>query len=113
EPRTSPLRHALAAAAAGGVLRRGLEAAESALDVEQRGLAALPPEEARRQGDRVSRLLLVANDGAERFYRRVEHVVVAHAPRVLPCIIECDSGTLGALLYGPAATAQLVLGDHK
>jgi hypothetical protein len=112
-PLTDPLRRALATAAAGGFLRRGLEAAESALDVERRGLAALPPEEARRHGDRVSRLLLVTNDGAERFYRRVEHVVVAHAPRVLPCVIECDSATLGALLYGPTATAKLVLADHK
>jgi hypothetical protein len=95
------------------MLLRGLEAAERALDAEQRGLAALPAAEARRHGSRVSRLLLVANDGAERLYRRIEHLVIAHAPRVLPCIVACDSASLGALLYGPGETAKLVLAEHK
>ncbi len=112
-PLTHALRRALRTAASGGMLRRGLEAAERALDAERRGLAALPREEARRHGGRVSRLLLVANDGAERFYRRVEHLVVAHAPRVLPCIVACDSASLGALVFGPGETAKLVLVEHK
>jgi hypothetical protein len=112
-PLTAALRHALGAAATSGLLRRGLEAAGAALDAERRGLAALPPDEARRQGARVSRLLLVANDGAERFYRRVERLVVTHAPRVLACVVDCDSATLGALLYDRDALAKLVLAEHK
>ena len=112
-PLTHALRRALRASASSGMVRRGLEAAESALDVEQRGLDALPAEEALRHGGRVSRLLLVANDGAERFNRRVERLVVLHAPRVLPCIIECDSPSLGALLYGPGEVAKVVLAERK
>jgi len=112
-PLTHALRRALRTAASDGMLLRGLEAAERALDAEQRGLAALPAAEARRHGGRVLRLLLVANDGAERLYRRVEHLVIAHAPRVLPCIVACDSASLGALLYGPGETAKLVLAEHK
>ncbi len=111
-PLTHALRRALRAAAAEGVLRRGLESAESALDAEQRGLAALPAAEAARHGERVSRLVLIANDGAERFYRRVEHLIVAHAPRVLPCVVDCDSPSLGALLYGPGEVVKLVLVEH-
>jgi hypothetical protein len=107
------LRRTLADPGVTRLLRRGLEAAEGALAAERRGLGALPPAEARRQGARVSRLLLLANDGAERFYRQVERLVAAHAPRVLACVVDCDSATLGALLYGRDAVAKLVLAEHK
>jgi len=112
-PLTDVLCDALRSARMNGNLVRGLEATERTLDVEQRGLAALPAGEAERHGKRVSRLLLVANDGAARLYRRVERLVVSHAPRVLPCIVDCDSATLGTLLYGPGETAKLVLAEHK
>jgi hypothetical protein len=112
-PLTHALRRALRTAMSGGMVRRGLEAAESALEGERRGLDALPAEEALRHGGRVSRLLLVANDGAERFYRRVERLVVLHAPRVHPCVIECDSPSLGALLYGPGEVTKVVLVERK
>jgi hypothetical protein len=112
-PLTDALARALAVAAAGGVLRRGLEAAASALDAERRGLAARPTEEAERRGARVSRLLLITNDGAERFYRQVERLVIAHAPRVLTCLVDCDAATLGRLLYDPEAVAKVILIEHK
>jgi hypothetical protein len=112
-PLTDALARALGAAASGGVLRRGLEAAESALDAERRGLAARPPEEAERRGARVSRLLLVTNDGAERFYRQVERLIITHAPRVLACLVDCDAATLGKLLYGDEAVAKLLLVERK
>lgn len=112
-PLSPALRAALMAPATVVRLRRGLEAAEAALAAEERGLAALPKAEAERRGDRVSRLLLVSNDGAERFYRRVEHVVLAHASRVLPCVIDADSATLGGLLYGEGAVAKLLLTERK
>jgi len=84
-----------------------------ALEAEQRGLAALDPEMAGRQGQRVSRLLLITNDGAERFYRQVERLALTHAPRLLVCVVECDSQVLGTLLYGEDAVAKLVLTTHK
>jgi hypothetical protein len=112
-PLSDALRRVLADPDVTRLLRRGLEAAESALAAERRGLSALPPAEARRHGARVSRLLLLANDGAERFYRQVERLVAAHAPRVLACVVDCDSATLGALLYDRDAIAKLVLAEHK
>ena len=112
-PFTEALRGTLREAAAGGLLRRGLEDAESALAAERRGLDALPPGEGGRHRARVSRLLVVANDGAERFYRHVEGLVVQHAGRVLACMVECDSTAFGAAIYGPGAVAKLVLTDHK
>jgi hypothetical protein len=112
-PFTDALRDALRAAAGDGLLRRGLEDAESALAAEQRGLDALPITEARRHGARVSRLIVVANDGAERFYRQVERLVTQHAGRVLACMVECDSSAFGAAIYGAGAVAKLVLAEHK
>lgn len=112
-PLSDALRRALGTPATARLLRRGLEAAEGALAAERRGLAALPPAEAQRQGGRVSRLVLVASDGAERFYRQVERLVAAHAPRVLACVVDCDSATLGGLLYEDDAMAKLVLAEHK
>ena len=112
-PFTDALRDALCEAAVGGLLRRGLEDAESALAAERRGLDALPPGAAGRQRARVSRLLVVANDGAERFYRHLETLVAQHAGRVLACMVECDSTAFGAAIYGPGAVAKLVLADHK
>ena len=110
---TETLRAALRMPTTAVVLQRGLEAAEATLAAEQRGFAALPPAVARRQGERVSRVLLVTNDGAERFYRQVERLAVTHAPRVLVCLVDCDSATLGGLLYGSDAVAKLVLTGHK
>lgn len=112
-PLSPALRAALTAPATLPRLQRGLEAAEATLAAEQRGFAALPPGEAGRRGDRVSRLLLVSNDGAERFYRRVEHVVLAHASRVLACVVDADCAVLGGLLYGNGAVAKSLLTERK
>jgi hypothetical protein len=112
-PLTESLRAVLQAPPTAGLLQRGLEAATATLAAGQRGLDALPPAVTDRQGQRVSRLLLVTNDGAERFYRQVERLALTHAPRVLVCVIDCDSLVLGTLLYGPDAVAKLVLTGHK
>jgi hypothetical protein len=70
-----------------------------------------------RQGRRVSRVLLVTNDGAQRFYRQVERLAVMHAPRVLVCVLECESPVLGELLHGSSGgsdgVVKLVLTGHK
>lgn len=110
---TALLRSALAELGARGLLERGLETAEAALAAERRGLAALPDEVRARQGQRVSRVLVVSDDGAERFYRNVERVVLAHAPRVLVCRLGCTSAELGALACGAGEVAKLVLTSRK
>lgn len=108
-PLTEPLRSVLQAPVTAGMLQRGLEAAVATLAAEQRGLDALPP----GQGRRVSRVLLVTNDGAERFYRQVERLALTYAPRVLVCMVDCDSSELGRILCGSDAVAKLVLTGHK
>lgn len=112
-PLDASLRRALQSPKTAHHLVRGLEAAAAVLVAEQKGLAALDEDVARRQGQRISRLLLVTNDGAERFYRQVERLALAHAPRVVVCLVDCDSGVLGELLYGADAVTKLVLTAHK
>ena len=112
-PLTDPLRRALPEARDAGLLVRGLEAAASVLAAERRGLQTLPAIEAARHGVRVSRLLMVTNDGAERFYRQVERLGSTHAPRVLTIVLDCDAAMLGDLVYGAGAAVKLVLAGHK
>lgn len=109
-PLTAELRAALGNPVLRGALVRGLETVESALAAEARGLAASP---AAAPEPRVSRVLLAANDGAERLYRQVERLSRTHAPRVLVCLVDAPSAELGAVIFGPGATAKVVLTGHK
>jgi hypothetical protein len=104
--RTAALDAALVRARGTGRLRRGLDDAVTALDAQRKGL--LPGQDVR-----VSRLLVCADDGAERFYRTVERTVRAHAPRVLAVVLDADGATLGRLLMGAEATVRCVLVEHK
>src|SRR5512147_1552189 len=112
-PLSASVRAALAALGARGLVERGLEAADAALGAERRGLEALAEEVRARQGQRVSRVLVVSDDGAERFYRNVERLALAHAPRVLVCRVGCTSADLGSIVFGPGEVAKLVLTSHK
>lgn len=103
---TPALGAALVRARELGYVRRGLEAVADALDAQRAGL--LPGQDVR-----VSRLLVCADDGAERFYRGVERELRDHAPRVLGCVLDADGAALGRLMYGAGATAKLVLVEHK
>jgi hypothetical protein len=94
-------------------ITRGLESAERALDAEARGLDAADRNAGTTRGARISRLLLLANDGAERFYRHVESLLARHAERAIAVRLDVDSATLGARVFGPGAVAKLVMLDHK
>jgi hypothetical protein len=107
------LAAALESAFSAGRVVRGLEGAREALAAEDRGLRHVDRRTGVERGERVSRLLLLADDGAERFYRHVEGLVRQHRPRVLALRTEADERTLGALLFGPEQRARLVLLAHK
>ena len=110
---TPSLGDALKSAHTAGQVVRGLELAENRLAREQRGLSIADKKIGHGRGERVSRLLLLADDGAERFYRNVEALLRRHSPRVLAVLLESDSTTLGELLYGPGSLARLLLLEHK
>jgi hypothetical protein len=109
-PLTPELRAMLGTPVIRAAFVRGLEGAEATLAAEARGLAAAPgavPE------PRVSRLLLAANDGAERLYRQLERLVRIHAPRLLVCLVDAPSDELGGAIFGPDAAAKVALTTHK
>ena len=112
-PLDALLETALRDAREQGRVVRGLERATTALDAQERGLDRADRLAGVARGERISRLLLLADDGAERFYRHVESVLVRHGARVLALRLDVGARALGERVFGPGALAKLVLLDHK
>jgi hypothetical protein len=110
---TPELAEALGNAYSAGRVVRSLENAERTLAAEERGLRMADRQAGVPRGIRVSRLLLLADDGAERFYRRIEALLRRHGPRVLAVRLEIDEIGLGELLFGPGEVARLLMLEHK
>ncbi len=110
---TPDLESALKSARSAGRIVRSLEHAERALADDERGLRRVDRKTGVERGRRVSRLLVLADDGSERFYREVESLLRQHAPRVLALRLSADQRTLGKLLFGPDQVARLLLVEHK
>jgi hypothetical protein len=109
---TTHIRLLRSAYGAGQVVR-SLEDAERKLAAEERGLRMADLQTGVARGIRVSRLLLLADDGAERFYRQVETLLRRHGPRVLAVVLEIDEHGLGEVLFGPGRVARLLMLEHK
>ena len=107
------LAEALQSAHRAGQLVRSLEGAESRLAAEDRGLSLVDQQSGVLRGARVSRLLVLADDGTERFYRQVERLLRQQGPRVLALRLDVKAETLGQMLFGPGRRALLLLLDHK
>ena len=107
------LAEALQSAHRAGQLVRSLEGAESRLAAEDRGLSLVDQQTGVLRAARLSRLLVLADDGAERFYRQVEKLLRQQGPRVLALRLDVKAETLGQMLFGPGRRALLLLLDHK
>jgi hypothetical protein len=107
------LKTALRSAYSAGRIVRGLDGAERALMGEEKGLKNVDKKTGVERGKRVSRLVVLADDGSERFYRSVEWLLRRHAPRVLGLRVPVDEGELGQLLFGPNQVARLLMVEHK
>jgi hypothetical protein len=112
-PWSDALVAALARAQREGHLVRGLELAEKTLDREARGLSLVDARSATERGVRVSRLILVGNDGTERFYRQVERLALKHGPRLLAIWVDADSVQLGAAVPHAAGVVRALMLEHK
>jgi hypothetical protein len=107
------LAEALRSAHRAGQLVRSLEGAERRLAAENRGLGLVDQQSGVLRGTRVSRLLVLADDGTERFYRQVEKLLRQQGSRVLALRLDVKAETLGQMLFGPGRRAVLLLLDHK
>lgn len=113
---TVPLDATLAAAlgrAGAGTLVLGLEAATTVLAREAHGLAAVDARGGAARPARISRLLLLAADGAERFYRAAESLARRHGARLLVCRLDAPASALGHVVLGRPVGVKAVLVQHK
>jgi hypothetical protein len=94
-------------------IERGLERIEQVLDNEKKGLVALQKKQGTPLANRVSRILLIANDGAERFYRACESTLLHHQDRVMGLLLDVDSAELGRGLFGPEKPVKAILVSDK
>jgi hypothetical protein len=108
-----PLKKILQRANLSGQIRWGLEAISERLARERRGIDRLREGKGLLTGERVSRLLLISNDGAQRFYRHVELLLQLHAPRLLGCMLDIDGSALGSLITGKERQIKIVMAEHK
>jgi hypothetical protein len=90
------LRRSLKQTFASEHLIQGLEGISEHLDLELKGLNALKKLPGQTQNKRLSRLILLSNDGSERFYHNAESIVTKHADRAAVCMIDCTSDELGS-----------------
>ena len=96
-----------------GRLIRGLEASEKRLNAEREGIANIDVKTGSRRKERVSRLIIIANDGSERFYRQVNKLVGQNRSRVLTIHLDATSFELGERLFGSGKRVLFLLINHK
>jgi hypothetical protein len=112
-PWSPSLVTALGHAQRAGRLVRGLEQAEKVLEREAHGMSLVDARTTTERGSRVSRLLLVGNDGTERFYRQVERLVTLQGPRLLVIWVDVDSDQLASVVPEAAGVVRAVMVEHK
>lgn len=110
---SNELATALRRASSVGRVIRGLEKARHRLADEHHGLILADRRSGAKRGMRVSRLILITEDGADRFYRAVDSLLRKHCPRILAARLDVDAATLGGLLFGPDKIARLIMIEHK
>ncbi len=86
----------------------GYEDIEKTLNNELRGL-----QNVNNQSDRVSRLLIVTNDGSARFYRQLEFLHEKQGGRVLICRLDVDSVVMGNIFKIQNKQVKAVLLNRK
>ena len=107
------LSAALRAAQRMGRVVRSLEKAQAVLTAEAHGQRLADRKSGTVRGVRISRLLVLTNDGAERFYRQVASLLECHGPRVVAVRLKVTAEILGSALYGKGGTARLLMIEHK
>jgi hypothetical protein len=108
-----PLKEILQRANLNGQILRGLEAISGKLAGERKGIDHLRDGKGLPTGERVSRLLLIANDGAQRLYHHIEHLLKLPAPRLLGCMLDADSIALGSLISGKERQIKVIMAERK
>jgi hypothetical protein len=107
-PLTPALRKQVFYAKSMGELTIGSDAIDKLLSNERHGLQKVAG-----PTDRVSRLLIVTNDGSPRFYRQLEFLHKRYGKRVLICLLDVDSAMMGNVLGCKDTHVKAVLLNRK
>jgi hypothetical protein len=110
---TTPMKNLLREIMVKRQILCGYDAIAERLQREKNGIENVQERYSVTYGERVSRLLLFSNDGAERLYRHIELLLLSHAPRLIGCRLNVDSATLGKMLTGKEKTIKVILTIHK
>ena len=94
-------------------IRFGFDDIAEKLASEKKGIDHVSSQLHKQQIDRISRLLLFSNDGAERLYRHIEQILTGHSGRILGCQLNIDGETMGRLLTGGSVGIKVILVEHK
>ena len=105
---TPELRQQIFYAKALGDVTIGYESIEKRLLHELRGLQKMD-----NLTERVSRLLIVTNDGSPRFYRELEFLRNKQGGRVLICRMDVDSLIMGGILALKKTPVKAILLNKK
>ena len=100
-----------------GHMQCGFEAIASFLEIEEAGLLKVrqKPISAKSKKDLLScsRLLIVSNDGSDRFYRHCEVLLTKYDYRMCGMKVDLSSGQLGELFFGKNKTVKAILITRK
>lgn len=92
---------------------RGLEDAEAALKAQALGVRGAAGASSAGAPDRISRLLVVSEDGADRFFRKIESLSRQYGKMLEVYVCACDEQVLGQAVFGEGRRARALLVDHK
>ncbi len=95
-------------------LLQGLEQIDSFLAKEAKGLQLVQKKSNQAEVHRLSRLLLLANDGSERFYHDVDSLLQIHKSRIWAVVIAAPSDVLGSLTTARGSPVKaMLISDRK
>ncbi len=94
-------------------LEIGLETIQRILRIEKKGLDAVAEKQGSAPAHRVSRVLIASNDGAERFYRDCEKILINNSERLLFICVDVPSERLGEKLIGSDRSVKALLVSDK
>lgn len=92
---------------------RGLEDAEAALKAQALGVRGAVGPGAPGGADRISRLLVVSQDGSDRFFRKMDSLHRQYGNMLEVYVCACDEQVLGTAVFGADRRARALLVDHK
>ncbi len=112
-PSSKPILDALIRARRTDRLIRGFEDGEKLLYAEGNGIENIDNKTGINRRERISRLIVVANDGSDRFYRQTKRLAEKNRPRVMAILLDITSFELGETIFGPGKRALFLLISHK